>query len=768
MARKRRSISELLPWDELESDGDGRAVVFTREGRLMALWKAMLPDTSASVRKAEEAEDYLASWARNIDDSRGTFWFDLVRRKEDLTLPDYVSEAMDPASLEIERHRQELFSRSGNSSRNAWYFAAAYKVAATDDGIPDPEWNRVMELFSGFETMMHTTGAVLERMDASEALSYLATCEAGRIRHLRSPSTMTGVSEYISTDAVRVTKPMVVGDRYIQPLTIHMFPNFTDSHCLDRLVDMPFEYRLTFRVTPLDSHSSMLLGKRKRAAAKGNMKDAKTLIYESMTGEHTDSADPQAKTDLADSEAVLESLTRGETLVYLTVTLTLSATSMAVLDDQKKIAIEQVRASGFDCVDEDFGILDAWLGAMPGETRRNLRRPILTASNLADIIPYFNVYTGSTTCAALARTSGMGFAHVIGHTYTNEPYFLNLSGPKDDVGHTFILGGSGGGKSVLLALLGTQWMRYPGSRVILFDKDMSFSNICSRCGGAIYEPGAPDSSLSFMPLARIHTNRTQCVDWIIEAVRANKTGLSPQEVNEVEAVCRNWDTSKPTVKRFMERLEGAARDNRAIPALRRIVDDAVLGPLFGAEEDTFSAAAGTFRRMNMIEMGSIMRRNDGAVLPLLSFLFGRIDELFDMPPQPPTLLVLDEAWMFLAHDTFRRKVGEWLKTLRKKNVFVVIALQNIGDIANPEEFCNNCHTKIFLPNSALLQDTEDNQSASAVRKAYSSLGLDDEQMQLIACARRKRDYIIIQDEGVANVNFEVDAWQLQRLAKRGN
>src|SRR3546814_1515797 len=67
----------------------------------------------------------------------------------------------------------------------------------------------------------------------------------------------------------------------------------------------------------------------------------------------------------------------------------------------------------------------------------------------------------------------------------------------------------------------------------------------------------------------------------------------------------------------------------------------------------------------------------GAVLPVLTYLFHRLERRFD---GAPTLLVLDEAWTFLDDPLFAGRIREWLKTLRKKNVSVVFATQSLADI----------------------------------------------------------------------------------------
>jgi type IV secretion system protein VirB4 len=101
-----------------------------------------------------------------------------------------------------------------------------------------------------------------------------------------------------------------------------------------------------------------------------------------------------------------------------------------------------------------------------------------------------------------------------------------------------------------------------------------------------------------------------------------------------------------------------------------------------------------------------------------------------------TLLVLDEAWLFLRHPIFRAKIEEWLKTLRKKNVFVVFATQDVSDAVN-SSLCSTliqqCHTKIFL--------ADPEAQTQAMASAYATFGLSEAEIDALSHAIMKRDYL---------------------------
>lgn len=120
-------------------------------------------------------------------------------------------------------------------------------------------------------------------------------------------------------------------------------------------------------------------------------------------------------------------------------------------------------------------------------------------------------------------------------------------------------------------------------------------------------------------------------------------------------------------------------------------------------------------------------------------LFRRLEASFQ---GRPTLLVLDEAWLFLDDTAFAARIREWLKTLRKKRVAVVFATQSLDDVARSSiaaSLIESCPTQIFLPNPRALEP------ASA--ELYRGFGLNRRQLELIAFAPPKRTYYWRQPHG---------------------
>src|SRR4029078_12019311 len=84
-------------------------------------------------------------------------------------------------------------------------------------------------------------------------------------------------------------------------------------------------------------------------------------------------------------------------------------------------------------------------------------------------------------------------------------------------------------------------------------------------------------------------------------------------------------------------------------------------------------------RMLAFETENLLQLDEKAVIPVLLYLFRRIEQRLDASP---TLILLDEAVAYLQHELFRERLKDWLKTMRRKNAAVVLATQQISDVAN--------------------------------------------------------------------------------------
>jgi type IV secretion system protein VirB4 len=148
----------------------------------------------------------------------------------------------------------------------------------------------------------------------------------------------------------------------------------------------------------------------------------------------------------------------------------------------------------------------------------------------------------------------------------------------------------------------------------------------------------------------------------------------------------------------------------------------------------------SYRNFTVFELDHVFQMDEKLVMPIFLFLFREIEKRLDSTVEakynPPSLIIIDEAWMALSHEMFQRKIKEWLLVLRKKNCAVVLATQNLSDIVNSpirQTILDSCFTRILLPNPNAVSDD--------LKELYMGhLGLNRKQVSLISEAEMKRQY----------------------------
>src|SRR5207248_11218800 len=103
-------------------------------------------------------------------------------------------------------------------------------------------------------------------------------------------------------------------------------------------------------------------------------------------------------------------------------------------------------------------------------------------------------------------------------------------------------------------------------------------------------------------------------------------------------------------------------------------------------------------QFQVFEMKHVMELDNRVSLPVLIYLFHRIEQRLD---GSPTLIEIDEAWMALMHSLFGARINQWLLTLRKQNAAVVLATQSpaqLAQLSNRHTVVDSCPTRIYLPN----------------------------------------------------------------------
>ncbi|MBB1177734.1 conjugal transfer protein TrbE [Brevundimonas aurantiaca] len=733
--RRPAALADHLPWAALVAPG----VVLNKDGSFMAGFRFRGPDLESSTE-----EELMAVRARLNNALRrlGTGWCLHVEAHRRTAAPYPQSDFDLGVAWLLDEERRSRFETADPAFETDHRLALTWLPPADEtrrlerwlfDGLAKngADWRMALDAFireaDAMFDLLSDGLPEIRRLDDAGVLSWLHDCVSPRSFRVRPPDTPMFLDGWLADAALTGGIAPRLGERWLKVVSVRGLPSVTRPGLLDALGALPFDYRWTARWIGLDKPEAEreIVKLRKRWFAK--RKGVGVLLREAIIKEEVPLLDTDAASKTEECDGALAAL-GAESCAFGYLTLTVS-----VLDATEEGATAKARAieaalnaQGLMARIEDLNAVEAWLGSMPGEPYADIRRPLVSTLNLADLLPISAVWAGPSEDACLGGPP-LATARTTGST----PFRLALH--VGDVGHAMVVGPTGSGKSALLAFLALQWFRYPDARVVFFDKGRSARAATLAAGGRwrAMEPGA---GLSLQPLAGIDRDdaRAWASEWLAETVRLAGLEPTPRVREEIWAALAAL-ADAPVPQRTLTVFCALVQDRAVAAALEPLTLKGPHGSLLDGE----GAALGT-SRFDTFELETLMA-TPSAVAPVLSALFRELEQGFD---GRPTLLILDEAWLFLGETAFAAKIREWLKTLRKKRVAVVFATQSLDDVAASAiaaSLIESCPTQVFLPNPRAMEPSS--------AELYRGFGLNRRQLELIAFAPPKRSYYWRQPRG---------------------
>ena len=729
-------LADHLPWAALVAPG----VVLNKDGSFQRTLRFRGPD----LESATEAE--LVAIAARVNNmlkrfSSGWALFFDAERREALGYPE--SRFPDAASWLVDKEREASFDGTSEHFESRYHLTLLWLPPADAQasaeqafvegrgGEKKRDWREALAAFTA-ETdraldLLSTLMPDVRALDDEEMLTFLHGTVSGRPHRVVVPETPIYLDALLADTELTGGLEPILGDQHLRTLTVLGFPALSRPGILDALNHQDFGYRWVTRFIALDRNEATRALTKLRRMWFNKRKSVTALLREVMYNQPVQLLDSDADNKVADADLALQAL--GQDYVafgYLTTTITVADTDPAAADEKVRSVERIVNGLGFTVKRERMNAVEAWLSSLPGQVYANVRQPLVHTLNLAHLMPLSSVWAGPSRNEHL-HGPPLLFAQTSGST----PF--RLSTHVGDVGHMLIVGPTGAGKSVLLSLLALQFRRYRDAQIHIFDKGWSARAAVLAMGGAHHalgsRAGEGESELAFQPLARIDEpgTRSWAAEWIAALLEHEKMPVTP-EVKDMLWSALGSLASAPVQERTLTGLLLLIQSNALRSALLPYTLDGPFGALLDAAEDRLALSD-----IQCFETETLMGQ-PGAVLPVLTYLFHRLEEKFD---GSPTLLMLDEAWLFLDNPLFAARIREWLKVLRKKNVAVIFATQSLADIADSSiapAIIESCPQRIFLPNDRAVEPQS--------RAAYERFGLNERQVELIARATPKRDYYL--------------------------
>ncbi len=706
-----------------------------------------------------------------------------------LRLKDRGTPSVDvPESISDLYNQQEHISLSSRYS-NEYYITLLYKLTDKKEswwqkmfGMNEKEediefeledvLNRFIGVSDEFTDILSESTQSLELMDGPEILSYIhkELYLEDKSYHVGSSNTMT-IPDYFDAGVIETGNTILTENDCFGVLGINAFPDITS---VDMFEDFGFDFnvKLSFVYTPWSHETTKkkLESNRKtwtlrRVSSKKAMRDA---VSKDASGESPEDINIEAALMLDDAEEAIAAISMDHILFgEMQTVMVFSGTNDSIVHKKREDELfSYLQRQGFSPIKESRSLNAdlAYWSCLPGKGELNVRRHKVSSANFATMFPSSAPYAGLAVNKHLQKISGVGLPHIRCLTHNKQIYHLNLNSDGKDVGHTFIAGATGAGKSVLLSTITMSWLKYPQGRVIVFDKDYSSLPVTALAGGRFIEPMNADNATNFnlfsrfvrlseqyhitqLPEAKVELGEEVVflAEFLAMLGELNGVSLRAEEKTQLKEIismsyqgrdCHHLQTLNEMIKSHSELKE-------LYSVLLQYEYGGIYGNLFDSKTDfSFGESVTT------IEMGTLMEKGAEVLIPTLLYIFHQINQtIHDLRP---TLIVLDEAWVFLKNRFFMEKIEEWLRTFRKKNVFLVLASQDTVDLDRSDISSllrNNCPTKIFLPNP--------NAKNPEIAQSYKNFGLTDIDIEILSEAKQKRDYYIATTDHSRLINLHL-------------
>lgn len=737
LAEYRRSstrLADFLPWAALVDAG----IILNKDGSFQRTARFRGPDLDSAVPAELVA---VAGRLNNALRRLGSGWAVFVeaqRHSAGAYPPDIFP---DVASALVDAERRAQFEEEGAHYDSSYYLTFVYLPPAEDaaraerllyEGSSRTPSADAREVLSGFADR---TDRVLQLIEGfmpecawlgdEETLTYLHSTISIKRHRVRVPE----IPMYL--DALLADQPLtgglepMLGAAHLRVLTIVGFPTATTPGILDDLNRLAFPYRWSTRAIMLDKTDATKLLTKIRRQWFAKRKSIAAILKEVMTNEASSLLDTDAHNKAMDADAALLELGSdqiGE--AFVTASVTVWGRDARSADERLRLVEKVIQGRDFTCMVETVNAVEAWLGSLPGQVYANIRQPPISTLNLAHMIPLSAVWAGE------ARDHHFKAPPLLfGKTEGSTPFRFALH--VGDVGHTLVVGPTGAGKSVLLALMALQFRRYPQSQVFAFDFGGSIRAAALAMGGDWHDLGgalSQDASepVALQPLAWIDdtAERAWATDWVASILAREKIEITPEAKDHLWSALTSLASAR-LPERTLTGLSVLLQSTTLKRALQPYCLGGPYGRLLDAEfERIGEASVQAFETEGLI--------GTGAAPAVLTYLFHRIGDRLD---GRPTLMIVDEGWLALDDADFAGQLREWLKTLRKKNASVVFATQSLSDIDRSDiapAIIESCPTRLLLPNERAIEPQ--------ITAIYRRFGLNDRQIELLSRATPKRDY----------------------------
>ncbi len=533
-------------------------------------------------------------------------------------------------------------------------------------------------------------------------------------------------------DLIGGSKPRL-GPLHVRVITlVPPWPEYTTEQMLSVALSYPGEMTLACRFIALDqtdAQAALELERkhRVREAAGTGIKQwlATAFNLPRRTGANQDIED-----QIKEIDHVRALVAKGTALGFGTITIEVKGEDEEQVHGGARQIVKDYNDLGQGARIEDANAVAALQGGLPANGIDNVRRPLTLAPNFAEQAMPVGHWEGTPTIDSpfFPKDTPVPLIYI---GSGGEPFYVppHIRG----VGHQLVIGPTGTGKSVYLAVLVAALTVLHNVRIVLLDRGYSsFVLTHALCG--TYLELATDHSSPLCPFQWIDCEDgiTWLFDWFMRlfARWLGKLIDEREAADLTEALTIAKGAGVRTMTAFRYLLHA--------PRLREIMgnyaDCGQWAHIFDGEP-----AADQRNTLTTYEMRHLDVLGERAAAPATELIVHDAEAGLGADP---TFVVIDEAKWLLASPISLPWIDRALRTFRRSNGALILCTQSLAEIDNSEArtmLLEATAIKTFLPNHAA--------QGERVRQLYAELGLNEKQIEIVANGVPHRDYLCVTESG---------------------
>jgi type IV secretion system protein TrbE len=625
----------------------------------------------------------------------------------------WIAKAFDSAFES--RLRARLFSSGANDLPTAELQARYYaeRLTAVEDAL--------------------AAALTLRRLSPVETVRYLNLAITGKYLPLQVPPPHLRLNEVLANERWYGGTHPWIGELHQRPVCITGFPDETFAQMLAVLLRHPGQLTLCARWIAQDAyHTAEQLGLERTFWSRAQLGTVWDMIARACNLPRRPSLNQDADRQIGEIDDAIAAAASGMPFGWLTVTAIIWDADPDRATMRARDLVKDCGALGLLARIEDANAIEAILGTWPGQGWSNVRRPMMTAANFAELILPVQHWPGTPFIESPLFAHDTPVPLIVGGS-GREPFYVpsHLSG----VSNQLVIGPSGSGKSSYLGTLAAAVTGIANARVVWLDLDYS-SYVLAHAMGATYHELASDGSSPLCPF--VYLDDPDGLTWTFEWLRRlfkrwdiALTATETSDLTEALAVAQQLDLRR--IKFFAQLVQ--------TPRLREVLKNYVekWGHVFDGSPNGANSAAALGGAVTVYEMRPLSNLGPAAEAPATELILHAVERTMGTDP---VWIIADEGWRLLGDEVSSAWLWEAIRTFRKRGAGIILASQSLTEIAQ-SSYCplllESCPGKIFLPNGDL--------AGEYVRDAYRKLGLSEREIAIIGAAIPQRQYFFHSSKG---------------------